>query len=274
MLWFLANMHHSLHIHRNRKGFTLVEVAIVMAVIGMLVGGVLVGQTMLRQSAVQSVMKDFEKYKAAYYQFKEQYSGLPGDIDNATSYWGTDSVDGCTYGSATTRLPKRETCNGNLSNEISGASFVERFRAWQQLANAGLIEGTFSGVSGPGSSVDSMIGTNVPASKIPATGFTLEDLGTISGGANATYYDGEYRTVIEFGRELNANSRTYYGGITPREAFNIDSKMDDGKIAFGYLRGNKLISCTTSTTAASAEYNITLNNPVCGLIYSIDLTTS
>ena len=64
----------------SQAGFTLVELAIVLVIIGLIVGGVLVGQDLIKAATVRSTVTDIEKYNGAVTTFRSKYNGLPGDL--------------------------------------------------------------------------------------------------------------------------------------------------------------------------------------------------
>ena len=64
---------------RNQKGFTLVEIAIVLVIIGLLIGGVLKGQAMIQNAKVKRVVKSADELRAAVYTFYDKYGVYPGD---------------------------------------------------------------------------------------------------------------------------------------------------------------------------------------------------
>lgn len=255
-----------------QSGFTLVEISIVLAIIGMIIGGVLAGQYTLRRSQLQSVVVDLSNFKSAYLDFKDTYGGMPGDILDAVDYWGTDATGACPTG---TRVPKKETCNGNGDNFIGSTdayvTWSEPWRGWQQLSDAGLITGTFSGVAGTGGIYASTIGLNVPRSKISNTGYTL--FSKIATSGDADWYDIDAAVIISFGTQSpTANNYTDGVALTPREQSFVDAKMDDGRPALGYMRSYKPAyhaNCASGATTA-ATYVLTYNSPACSIFYIID----
>lgn len=62
-----------------QKGFTLVELSIVLVIIGLLVGGILVGQSLIDAAKLNSLVRQFQQYDAAANSFKSKYKFLPGD---------------------------------------------------------------------------------------------------------------------------------------------------------------------------------------------------
>lgn len=169
---------------RTPNGFTLVELSIVLVILGLLVGGVLAGQSLIRAAELRSVTTQYMSYKTAVNAFRDKYFALPGDMPNAVRYWGaqaggtTDGVDS-TCAALTAAATGTATCNGNGNNQIgeTGGSYYEWYRFWQHLANAGLVEGTFTGVAGAGSSYHSVIGSNVPRTKLANGGWTIRYMG-------------------------------------------------------------------------------------------------
>ena len=150
-----------------RQGFTLLELSIVLVIIGLLIGGIFVGQSLIHTAQLNAVVSEFNRYQTAVQNFKQQYQALPGDMNNATSFWGiaggsTGNDTTCMWTTSTTPA----TCNGNndgvIDTAISGDNYDESLRFWQHLANAKMIEG-FTSYSGP--TANAVIGTNLPASK-------------------------------------------------------------------------------------------------------------
>ena len=72
-----------------QKGFTLVEIAIVLVIIGLLLGGILKGQEMITQAKIKNVVADFSGISAAYYGYQDRYRAIPGDDPNAATRWAT-----------------------------------------------------------------------------------------------------------------------------------------------------------------------------------------
>ncbi|OUS10378.1 prokaryotic N-methylation site [Gammaproteobacteria bacterium 53_120_T64] len=67
--------------HRNKQsGFTLVEIAIVLVIIGLILGGVLKGQVLIDNAKYKNFVKQVESYRAGVYTFQDTYRALPGDI--------------------------------------------------------------------------------------------------------------------------------------------------------------------------------------------------
>jgi prepilin-type N-terminal cleavage/methylation domain-containing protein len=131
-------------------GFTLVEMAIVLAVIGLFVGGILVARDLIRASELRSTISDVEKFKSAVNAFKLRFNCIPGDCANATDFFGTDP-NGC-HPTVVNTTPKTETCNGTGTDTINDYNNPavwrdQMFRFWQQLAAANLIPGMYSGYS-------------------------------------------------------------------------------------------------------------------------------
>ena len=110
---------------RNQKGFTLVEIAIVLVIIGLLIGGVLKGQSMIQNAKVKRVVKSADEVRAAFYTFYDKYGAYPGD-ENLTA------------------SPPSDAHNGTGNGLIQGA---EEFQMFEDLVLAGIIDGTFNGTS-------------------------------------------------------------------------------------------------------------------------------
>ena len=64
---------------RLQAGFTLVEIAIVLVIIGLLLGGILKGQEMITQARIKNVVNDFNGITAAYFAYQDRYRAVPGD---------------------------------------------------------------------------------------------------------------------------------------------------------------------------------------------------
>jgi prepilin-type N-terminal cleavage/methylation domain-containing protein len=79
-------------------GFTLIELSIVLVIIGLIVGGILTGQELIKSATVRSEVSELENIETAIYAFRDKYGGLPGDLSNATAFFGTTDSEGL-YGS-------------------------------------------------------------------------------------------------------------------------------------------------------------------------------
>jgi prepilin-type N-terminal cleavage/methylation domain-containing protein len=266
-------------------GFTLLEMSIVIGIIALIISGILAGQSMMRSSQLQSVIGEVARYKQAMGDFRDKYHALPGDFTGATALWG--SADGVIPSDAaceTTIGTGTQTCDGNGDGYISwqsgGAGNVahqyESFRAWQHLANAGMLDGNYSGVNGPISVFDSQPGINVPASKLPAAGYNVTELlynQAIFGGNGTNYFPVNYQHFLQFGfRATTINGGTLGPVLTTSEALMLDSKMDDGLPGSGnvltWQKGATVSpNCATSTNPATARYDMTQSGFQCSLLF-------
>lgn len=251
-------------------GFSLVELSIVLVILGLLAGGVLTGQSLIRAAELRGVTTEFSKYTAAVNTFRDKYFAMPGDMSNAQTFWGVQHATPATC--KTTASSSALTCNGDGNGMIQwiAAGSNESFRAWQHLANAGLIEGSYSGVKNSGSTDErsSQHGVNVPKSRLENAGFMFATYGDMS--ADPNWFDGTYINIFVVGKE--APSLEPWGGFTkPEEAWNIDTKLDDGKPAYGKVRTTNpnwpyTANCTTSIVESAAEYKLTDTSKACSLI--------
>ncbi|MBY0355600.1 MAG: type II secretion system GspH family protein [Rickettsiales bacterium] len=256
---------------RRNSGFSLLELSIVLVIIGLLASGVMVGQSLVRGAEIRSVITDLNKISTATNAFRLKYNALPGDMKNATAYWGvraagTDVVCHQTINTTT------GTCNGDgngIIDYIAGdsATFGERFLAWQHLSRAGLIEGNFTGASGSTTSLLAVPETNVASSKITSSFFSFGYLyGPYSGDVNV--FDGSYN------RNLIALYTTSAPPLKPEEAWNIDTKLDDGRPATGIVFTWKNTSvwgpgCATTDVVSTAAYALTSNSNLCLISFKL-----
>lgn len=238
----------------RRNGFSLVELSIVLVILGLLVGGILAGRSLIRAAELRSVASDVQRYRTAAYSFRDKYFTLPGDMPNATSIWGAlDGNDGLDVDC--TELPSTglTTCNGNGDGRISGVGttyYYESFRFWHHLANAGLVEGRYTGMTGTGSGIHCVIGTNCPGSRIAQAGFGILYYATTANGQ----FVAPHAHQLIFGGQ-HASSPPIRAIIRAEEAWNIDSKMDDGQPATGSVTTANATArpdCTSNDTLASA----------------------
>lgn len=114
----------------KQTGFTLIELAIVLVIIGLLLGGVLRGQELINSAKVKNMANDFRKIPTIIYQYQDKFRALPGDDKAATDHVKT---------AATTPV------NGNGNGVIEGvydASSGETFQFWQHVRLANLDVGS------------------------------------------------------------------------------------------------------------------------------------
>jgi len=248
-----------------KHAFSLVELSIVLVILGLLTGGILGGQSLIRAAELRAFPTEVGRYVTATQTFRDKYFALPGDMNNAVAFWGAaDSGDGtgndCHIASSTTVA----TCNGDGNGSIAYSITTignESFRYWQHLANAGLIEGNYTGVAAGAASGSRTValGVNTPRSKINNMGYTMYDWGTLSGTAYS--WDGHYGHTLQFGTQ-EATPDIYEAVVfRPEEMWNIDTKMDDGRPGTGKLRTYFLGGTCTNVTTDPAVGEYLLNNP-------------
>jgi prepilin-type N-terminal cleavage/methylation domain-containing protein len=115
---------------KRQSGFTLIEIAIVLVIIGLLLGGILKGQELITQGRIRNVSNDFQSVTAAINLFQDRYRALPGDDAGAATRWTTtDKGNG------------DGVFNGAYNTVCAANSTVETCLFWHHLRLAGLVGG-------------------------------------------------------------------------------------------------------------------------------------
>jgi prepilin-type N-terminal cleavage/methylation domain-containing protein len=256
----------------QRNGFTLLELSVVLTIIGLIIGGIMTGQNLLRQSELRSMTNDMQRYHAAILSFRQQYDAVPGDMTTATNFWGVAS--GACASPLTASGVGTQTCNGDgdgfIGTNVIPGSRYEWFRAWQHLANAKLIEGSFSGISDTNADANAYPGINVPETGIAGVGITAMFV-SVTTDTGQWFGDPEYGNVFSLGT-IGSGRETRNPFLTAREAFQLDQKLDDGLASSGTLLSRNDPSCAQRPGAGlPAEYLTGDNITGCYLILKLDL---
>lgn len=261
--------------HTHRRAFTLIELSIVLVIIGLLVGGVLAGQSLIRAAELRAITREFQAYQTALGAFKDKYDAIPGDMVNAVKYWGaqvgatTNGFD-ATCAVVAVAPTGTATCNGDGDGYVLNVTTTvplphELFRAWQHLANAGLVEGSFTGVHGAAGVWDAVIGQNIPRSKVANAGWFLMSTGE-GVYTDAYYFPASYGNFLLVGGYF-PNGGPVTAVLKPEDAYNIDMKLDDGKPNTGNVLTYKtslLPNCAVSTNDA---YNLASTAIGCSMLF-------
>ena len=119
---------------RRQAGFTLVEIAIVLVIIGLLLGGILKGQELINSARVRNLADTTSGIQAAYYGFIDRFRRVPGDWDGPTAQQAIGVAINSPGGNN----------NGRLDHP-AGSEYGEPISLWEQLSKAGFIQGSFNG---------------------------------------------------------------------------------------------------------------------------------
>jgi prepilin-type N-terminal cleavage/methylation domain-containing protein len=255
------------------RGFSLVELSIVLVILGLLTGGILAGQSLIHASELRSYMADYSRYIAALHSFRGKYFGMPGDITNATKFWGAADPTPATC--KTTTPTGTQTCDGDGNGAVrESATSFENFQAWRQMANAGLVEGSFTGLAGtcgaPGDRCPTP-GTNIPITKLNKGGWGLYYVASLSADTGSRYA-GRYGNVFYSGKASNDYADNPF--LKTEDAWNIDTKLDDGKPGYGKIKSYTATSrpnCASTDVASSAIYDLTQTRSNCTLLIETGL---
>lgn len=214
------------------KGFTLIELSIVLVVVGLLVSAILFGNNIVRNAEITSTIAESQNYLNAIDTFKQTYTQFPGDLGNAYSFWA-DSCDSTDT-----------NCNGNGNGSIennNSSSDNEAYRAWQHLYLSEIIPTTYNGT---GNIVLPSI--NVPNSQL--------------GGASYTFARHDNQNFLQLGGASGTNNNSAI--LTSIEAQSIDIKIDDGNPTSGSVRGDTGNS-STDCVALDNYTNLSNENNIC-----------
>lgn len=265
---------------QTQKGFTLVELAIVMTIIGLLIGGILKGQELMENARLTATISQVKAIEAAVTTFRDSYNAMPGDMSNAnTRIRGCTA--GCNAGSANANnslvgpVPMpfggvQATAAGWASGAAAAAEADETILFWQHLLLAGLLSG-YTDTAVTQGSIPPAFGTTMPAARVAGGFIAGQGNGTNgSGSLNATAGQGVTGLMLALTNIPNGALSTTTGTnpLNPARAAQIDRKMDDGRPASGYVQAFG-VGASCFTTAAALTYAEVIDQKDCGLFFRI-----
>lgn len=202
-------------LRNTEAGFTLVELAIVLMIIGLLIGGILRGQELMENARVTSTIQQTKAYDGAVTTFRDQYSAMPGDIANPQTRLANCTVAPCST-----------TGNGNgiigtpAANLTGYTQTIENTNFWGHMAATHLI----SGVNPASAAVE--WGQSLPSAKI-AGGFQVVHMAAAA-TANNPALSGPFVILVNNPAGTTFSGTSGVNAISPLRASQIDRKLDDG----------------------------------------------
>lgn len=201
------------HSRIGQAGFTLVEIAIVLVIIGLLLGGILKGQEMITQAKIKNIINDFNGVTAAVNSYQDRYRALPGDDPTAATRWTTQ---GAVKGNGNGAFDAPCKYNDLMTGAPTSAMECNLF--WWHLRLAGFVPGAVSGVGAglqPPNAVNGIIGVQ-------------------TGGLGYT------------------SNIVCSSNMPDKIAIAVDTQMDDGTPAAGEIRGDLQTTPSPAVPASSS----------------------
>ena len=206
----------------SEAGFSLVELSIVLVILGLLVAGITAGSALIKNAELRAITAEMNRYNTNINAFRTSFDYFPGDMPNADEFWDPNTA--CSGGGAATMVGDS---NGRIEYDNSNG-VSESYMAWCHLALANLASGPFDGV--PVSADAPVANVEVPGSRVDGglymVGFAAHGLSN----SNVLVLGGATEVTMDATLELS-------GVLTPREARNIDAKIDDANPSSGIVRG-------------------------------------
>jgi hypothetical protein len=209
------------------RGFSLLEVSIVLVFMGLLLGSILAGQELIAGARLRNLLQQQDGLKAAYYGFFNRYRALPGDYAAATRNIGEISAN-CNGG------------NGNGNGRIEAAN-NENTLAWEHLSRAGFLSVIYTCAAAAGAATSPMNPNGAPLELV---------------------FDESYA-----GSFVSARHNLKTGAqLSSRLLSEMDRKVDDGNALGGVFRGQTgaAVGPAADCYDAAGAWRILMEGTNCG----------
>jgi len=230
-----------------QRGFTLLEIVIVVLIIGFLLAGVLKSQELITSAKVKRVAGQLDEIRSAYFGFQDRFKALPGDYASAGANLNCGTLT-CLHGNGNGRVRENEPV-------VDGNQPHEELLLWSHLSTAGFLKGSYTMSDGESQASDSNAPKNPYAMYLQIA------------------FDGNYGSGANGLARHNLNTGAQ---IPVSVLMELDRKIDDGKpykggLQFSSYSGNAVTApqeigangCTTGTDA-EADWNFLGSSPNCG----------
>jgi type II secretory pathway pseudopilin PulG len=222
-------------------GFTLLEFAVIVVIVGLMIVGVLKGQYLIHNARVHDIIAQQSAAEQAYLTFQDRYRALPGD-----------------YAEASVNIGCAPCLNGNGNGRVeaaTGGAIHEDILAWHHLTAAGFLRGDYRMPD--------------PAVSVPAPDNTPRN---VFGGYLQIVFDSDWG----YSANTTARHNIKTGNYVPAEVLaEVDRKIDDGAPGAGRFQfstyagtgaapvGGTAIGCTNADSIA-AVWNARSGSDNCG----------
>lgn len=224
----------------SEKGFTLIELSIVLVIIGLIVGGVLVGQDLIKAAELRATISQFEKYNTAVNTFRLKYNGMPGDLSSPVTFFAS-----VTNGGESAQGDGDGLIEGtNLANTVCTLTACHAGEAavfWYMLSNAGMISEGITNTDYEALTL-AVSDATIPASKAGSGRVMVNAIG----GRNYFVLAATNATAFASG------TATFTAALTPTEAYQLDSKVDDGSATGGTTTSIAIATALPGTAAGGS----------------------
>ena len=217
---------------KQQAGFTLIELAIVLVIIGLLLGGVLKGQELINSAKVKNLANDFRTIPVYIYGYQDKFKALPGDDKNAATHVGSAALSGDGNGAL-----------GGTWFDAGANDTSEAYQFWRQVRLANLAPGVtdvanvdWRPTNADGNPVGIMAGTNVAASS------AMKD-------ASGNAIKGSYVICSQ--------------GVLGKYVIQLDVTMDDGNSSTGSMLAAKTNTPALALTADTGTIDPAASYIVC-----------
>lgn len=244
------------HILSQEKGFTLIELAISLTIIGILLGSVLLGGELITNTRATKTVIQVNEYKAALTTFRGLYGGIPGDITNVARIPNCSTTPLCaTPGNGDRYVMPYQSSIPTISPNLTGfLGNAETKQFWLHMQKAGLIKGVSD--TGTASPAPFEFGYEIPAAPIKNAGFIAYASTITSAG---TPWPPVQNNIIQL-------VSTSAFSTMAKQAVVIDRKMDDGMPFSGDVLVSAGGTCPITNTLG-AEYNESSTSASCDLAF-------